>query len=388
MGKKKNNNNGGGGNNNHNQNQNPNNGGGGGEGKQHHEEKKGGGGGGDGGGEKKKQEKNPLVVILKVEMHCEGCASKLIRLTRGLDGVESVKADVGTNKLTVMGIVDPVQIRDKLHEKTKKKVELISPQPKKDDGPKKNDNGGNNNNNNGKKDEKNPNEQKPKGGEEKKPKEAPVTTAVLKLAFHCQGCIEKIKKIVSKTKGVHELVAMDKQKETVTVKGTMNVKELVDALKERLKRSVEIVPPPKKEKEGGGGGNDGNGGGEKEGQNNNNNGGGGGKKKKGGGGGGGGGENGEGGQGQEYGVGEVSRMEFMVHPGYAPGPPGFAPTGFGPVGQPVYGVQQQAGNGYVGQPVYPGYGQEYGYGYGYGQVPGYPVHMKFNDENPNACSVM
>lgn len=34
-----------------------------------------------------------------------------------------------------------------------------------------------------------------------KPLQAPVTTAVLKLGLHCQGCIEKIHKIVSKTKG-------------------------------------------------------------------------------------------------------------------------------------------------------------------------------------------
>ncbi len=29
----------------------------------------------------------------------------------------------------------------------------------------------------------------------------PVTTAVLKVALHCQGCIEKINKTVFKTKG-------------------------------------------------------------------------------------------------------------------------------------------------------------------------------------------
>lgn len=30
-----------------------------------------------------------------------------------------------------------------------------------------------------------------------------MITAVLKLEFHCQGCIEKIDKIVLKTKGIH-----------------------------------------------------------------------------------------------------------------------------------------------------------------------------------------
>lgn len=46
-----------------------------------------------------------------------------------------MKADCGANKLTVIGKVDPAKIRDRLAEKTKKKVDLISPQPKKDAAP-------------------------------------------------------------------------------------------------------------------------------------------------------------------------------------------------------------------------------------------------------------
>ncbi|KAJ9188803.1 hypothetical protein P3X46_000165 [Hevea brasiliensis] len=335
--------------------------------------------GGD--GRDKEGGKNPPTVVLKIEMHCEGCASKITKFARGLEGVESVKADTESNKLTVIGKVDPSQIREILHEKTKKKVDLISPQPKKEDSNAKNN----------KDDNKKSSDKKP-DAENKKPKEAPVTTAVIKVAFHCLGCIKKISNILSKTKGVQEMT-LDKQKETVTVKGTMDVKALTETLKDRLKRPVEIVPP-KKEKEGGGGG--GSGGGDKDGENA---GGGGGKKK-----------NKGGGDGQDKaGAGgdaapkmEGNRVEYanMTQPGfgYSPGP------GFGYVGQaqPV----SVYGNGYMGQPIQPmpmpmpvygnGYmGQpqpvpmyEYGYGFGQGQVPGYPVHMKFNDENPNACSVM
>lgn len=43
-----------------------------------------------------------------------------------------MKADLETNKLTVVGKVDPMTLRDKLQQKFNKKVELISPQPKKD----------------------------------------------------------------------------------------------------------------------------------------------------------------------------------------------------------------------------------------------------------------
>lgn len=46
----------------------------------------------------------------------------------------TVKTDCGTNKLTVIGKMDVLAVKEKLELKTKKKVELISPQPKKDGG--------------------------------------------------------------------------------------------------------------------------------------------------------------------------------------------------------------------------------------------------------------
>jgi hypothetical protein len=46
--------------------------------------------------------------------------------------VETVKAELESNKLTVVGNVDPTKLRDKLAQKAKKNVELLSPQPKKD----------------------------------------------------------------------------------------------------------------------------------------------------------------------------------------------------------------------------------------------------------------
>ncbi|KAF8102323.1 hypothetical protein N665_0198s0036 [Sinapis alba] len=207
---------------------------------------------GDGGADKKTAS---ITVVLKVDMHCEGCASKIVKCVRAFKGVETVKSESETGKLTVTGEVDPAKLRETLQEKTKKKVDLVSPQPKKDKEKEKNKS----------EEDKDKNKEK-KSSEEKKPKEAPVTTAVLKLNFHCEGCIAKIQKTVTKTKGVHGLT-MDKEKQLVTVKGTMDVKKLVESLSEKLKRPVEIVPPKKdKEKEneskkgGGGGGKDNKGG--------------------------------------------------------------------------------------------------------------------------------
>ncbi|MFZ8469329.1 hypothetical protein ACO1MP_14390, partial [Staphylococcus aureus] len=47
--------------------------------------------------------------------------------------------------------------------------------------------------------------------DEKKSKELPVTTAVLKVRLHCEGCIQKIHKLVRKTKGYMDM-SIDHQK--------------------------------------------------------------------------------------------------------------------------------------------------------------------------------
>ncbi|KAG7534987.1 Heavy metal-associated domain superfamily [Arabidopsis thaliana x Arabidopsis arenosa] len=274
--------------------------------------------GGDNGGNKKKNETPSITVVLKVDMHCEGCASRIVKCVRSFQGVETVKSESATGKLTVTGALDPVKLREKLEEKTKKKVDLVSPQPKKE---KEKENNKDKNKND--EDKKKSEEKKKPDNNEKKPKETPVTTAVLKLNFHCQGCIGKIQKTVTKTKGVNGLT-MDKEKNLVTVKGTMDVKKLVESLSEKLKRQVEIVPP-KKEKENG---NET------------------GEKKKGGGGDGGGKEK----SGNKGGGEGVNMMEYMA-------------------AQPAYGY------GY-----YPG--GPYGY-----PIQAHAPQI-FSDENPNACVVM
>lgn len=127
--------------------------------------------------------------------------------------------------------------------------------------------------------------------------------------------------------GVNGLT-MDKEKQLLTVKGTMDAKKLADALSEKLKRKVEVVPPAKKDKESGDGK-------EKES----------GDKKKGGDGGGGKDSNG----GNKGGEG-VNAMEYVA-------------------AQPAYGAAYYPGGPY-----------------------GYPIQshapQMFSDENVNACVVM
>ncbi|GFP87213.1 cytochrome p450 72a15 [Phtheirospermum japonicum] len=70
----------------------------------------------------------------------DGDAQELLRGVReklnalGEASVEKVKADCAANKLSVTGNVDPAWLRERVEYKTNKKVELISPLPKKDGG--------------------------------------------------------------------------------------------------------------------------------------------------------------------------------------------------------------------------------------------------------------
>ncbi|XP_027927872.1 heavy metal-associated isoprenylated plant protein 3-like, partial [Vigna unguiculata] len=162
----------------------------------------------------------PTTVVLKIDMHCDECASKIIKCLHAFRGVECLKPEIKTES------VDPIKPKDKLSGKAKKNVDVASPPPNKDK------------------------ENKPKNNEKKtKEKEAPATTAVLKVfnLCPCQGCSNKIRRAVLKFKGVKE-VSTDREKGMVMVKGTMDVPALVQKLSEKFRRKVEVVPP-KKEKE-------------------------------------------------------------------------------------------------------------------------------------------
>ncbi|XP_022978408.1 heavy metal-associated isoprenylated plant protein 6 [Cucurbita maxima] len=243
-----------------------------------------------------KKDDGVVTAVFKIDMHCDGCAKKVKRAVKHLDGVSDVKADSSSNKLTVTGKVDPAVIKAKLEQKTKKKTEIVSPQPKKDGGgdkkpdekaakkpdekaeKKPEEKGekkaeGKSDKKTDEKTEKKPEEKKPeeKKAEEKKAddKKAKESTAVLKMRLHCEGCIQKIRKALIKSKGVNE-ITVDAMKDLITVKGTIEGKDLAGYLKDKFKRSVEVVPPKKdepaaaaaaaggdkKEKEAGGGGGD------------------------------------------------------------------------------------------------------------------------------------
>ncbi|CAF2362259.1 unnamed protein product [Brassica napus] len=179
------------------------------------------------------EKKAVTVVVMKLDMHCEGCGKKIKRLLKHHKGVEDVEIDYKADELTVIGNVDPAAVRDKVADRIKRKVEILSTlAPKKEA----------------------LTDEKKKEEEEEKKAIPPLTspalpkesTVVFKTKLHCEGCEHKIKRIVSKIDGV-STVAIDSAKDLVIVNGIIDVKQLLPYLNEKLKRKVEVLPAKKED---------------------------------------------------------------------------------------------------------------------------------------------
>ncbi|KAF0889946.1 hypothetical protein E2562_034341 [Oryza meyeriana var. granulata] len=331
-------------------------------------------------------------VVLRMELHCAGCAQKVKKSIKHFAGVESVVADTATNTVVVAGTADAAALKARIEAKTKKPVEIVSaggggpkkpaaePKTVKDGGEKKGDKDAQAKEEKGKK-------QPP---EEKKPKEE---TVILKIRLHCDGCADRIRRRIYKIKGVKEVVMDGNAKDEVKVSGTMDVPAMLTYLTEKLNRAVEAVAPGKKD-----------GGDEKK----KDKGGDGDKKKDG------------GGSGDKK---DKGKSIEVAGPSTAAAAASMAPA---PAEASTYHVSPY-GYGYVAYPQQqgppPSYYQYYGGGgngdgVGYANpnaaagayyhphpndvpnhqpppYPPYPYHLDmspapqlFSDENPNACSVM
>ncbi|XP_076887963.1 heavy metal-associated isoprenylated plant protein 7-like [Bidens hawaiensis] len=176
----------------------------------------------------------PQEVVLRVFMHCEGCARKARKCLRGLEGVEDVITDCKTHMVTVKGEkADPMKVLERLQKKCHRKVELLSPvptpateepkKPEQEDAPTQED----------KKDELPP----------------PVITVVLKVHMHCEACAQGIRKRILRMNGVESAVP-DQKNSQVVVKGTFPATELVDHVHKTTGKTAVILtqdPQPKTE---------------------------------------------------------------------------------------------------------------------------------------------
>ncbi|KAI9154519.1 hypothetical protein LWI28_027471 [Acer negundo] len=168
-----------------------------------------------------------LVTFILI-MHTYGYVNEVEQYVREIDGVESVKSDINSNKLEVKGKVDPVKIQKMVKRKTKTKVKLIFPLPEIESY----------GDENGCPEEKLEEKTRPADIANKKSEES---VTVLKIKLCCDPCNQKLQKNL-KVKRL-EMVAMDKEKDLVTVKGTVNLTEL----RSYIKKDVEVVVPAKKD---------------------------------------------------------------------------------------------------------------------------------------------
>ncbi|KAH6772047.1 Heavy metal transport/detoxification superfamily protein [Perilla frutescens var. frutescens] len=174
----------------------------------------------------------PQEIVLKVYMHCEGCARKVRRCLKGFDGVEDVTTDCKTSKVVVKGEkADPLKVLERVQRKSHRQVELISPIPPP------------------------PPAEEPKKVEEKeapkveeKKEEPPVITVVLGVYMHCEACAQELKKRIQKMKGV-ESVEPDLKSSQVAVKGVFEAEKLTDYIHKRTGKQATIIKVEAEKKE-------------------------------------------------------------------------------------------------------------------------------------------
>ncbi|KAL1347219.1 hypothetical protein HN51_020706 [Arachis hypogaea] len=160
-------------------------------------------------------------IVLRVFMHCEGCARKVRRSLKDFPGVKTVITDTKSQKAVVKGeITDPLKIVERVQKKSHKKVELLSPIPKQSSSG----------------DEK----KSPIEEEKTKQKKQEIITVVLKVHMHCQACSQEIKRRILKMKGVESAEANLKNS-LVSVKGAIDASKLVDYVYKRTARYAVII---------------------------------------------------------------------------------------------------------------------------------------------------
>ncbi|KAM0865889.1 hypothetical protein ACQ4PT_042972 [Festuca glaucescens] len=207
----------------------------------------------------------PQPVVLRMVLHCDGCAKKVKKSIHHMPGVVSVVADAAANTVIVAGTADAAALKARIESRTKKPVQIVSaggsatPPPAE---PKKNPNKGAGG---GQQEKKNPDKGGGAGAEsqlqppKEEKKQPPEDTAVLlRIRLHCDSCADRIRRRIYKIKGVKDVILEGNAKDEVKVVGTMDVPAMVAYLNEKLNRTVEAVAPgSSKDDKGGDGDGDG-----------------------------------------------------------------------------------------------------------------------------------
>lgn len=170
----------------------------------------------------------PQDIVLKVDMHCQGCAQKVEKSLLRFEGVENVTANSRSKIVVVKSrTTDPAKVCERVQRKTKRRVELISPLPPPPP-----------------EEEEKKEETPPPPLEEEKEEPPTAITIILKVQMHCCISAQFLEKQISKIEGV-ESVGTDLPNDQLAVKGVMDPALLVENVQKKTRRAVIIVEEEK-----------------------------------------------------------------------------------------------------------------------------------------------
>ncbi|XP_011084582.1 heavy metal-associated isoprenylated plant protein 9-like [Sesamum indicum] len=155
--------------------------------------------------EEKKEAASGFVLF--VDLHCVGCANKILSSISKITGVERVLMDMGKNEVSIKGVVEPESVCSRIMKKTRRRAQLLSPSPQ------------------------------PQGEPMPEFVASQGSTVELTVNMHCEGCAGQLKRKILKMAGV-KTVETELSSGKVTVTGTMDAD-----------RQARIVPQPEPEPE-------------------------------------------------------------------------------------------------------------------------------------------
>ncbi|WCJ22838.1 Heavy metal-associated isoprenylated plant protein 4 [Euphorbia peplus] len=162
-----------------------------------------------------------ITAVYKVNLHCQQCARDIKKPLLSIQGVHSVDADFEKAEIKVRGGIDVIKIHKRIEKLSKKKVELVSPQIKKEI----------------------------VVTEKKVVKEVKkVSTTTVKVHMHCDKCENDLKSRLLKHKGIYN-VKTDMKTHNLTVEGTIESEKLIAYIKKKVNKRAEIVASKIQKKE-------------------------------------------------------------------------------------------------------------------------------------------
>jgi len=81
--------------------------------------------------EEKKEEPVVIAVVLKVHMHCEGCAQEIKKRILKMKGVQAAEPELKASQVAVKGVFEPARLVEYVYKRTGKHAAVVKTEPEK-----------------------------------------------------------------------------------------------------------------------------------------------------------------------------------------------------------------------------------------------------------------